>query len=67
MKVKIDLDLCQGHAVCLSEAPDVFELQDSADGYAQARVKIESISEELKETVRCAKRFCPNRAISIEE
>jgi ferredoxin len=26
MRVLVDLDLCQGHGVCCSEAPDVFEM-----------------------------------------
>ena len=28
MKIKIDLALCQGHSVCLSEAPEVFDVID---------------------------------------
>ena len=26
MKIKIDLALCQGHSVCLGEAPEVFDV-----------------------------------------
>ena len=30
MRVSVDLDLCQGHGVCESEAPSVFELAKNA-------------------------------------
>ena len=26
MKIEVDLDLCQGHAMCQLEAPEVFEV-----------------------------------------
>ena len=28
MKIAVDRDLCQGHAVCQSEAPEVFAVED---------------------------------------
>ena len=28
MRVKADLDLCQGHAVCQMEAPEIFRVRD---------------------------------------
>jgi len=31
VKVKVDLDLCQSHGLCVEVAPEVFELRD--DGF----------------------------------
>ena len=67
MKVKIDLDLCQGHAVCIDEAPAVFELMESDMGYPNSHLKVQDISDDQKEKIQCAVKYCPNRAISIEE
>ncbi len=33
MKIKIDIALCQGHSVCLGEAPEVFDVIEQDDGY----------------------------------
>ena len=41
MKVRVDLDLCQGHSVCLGECPEVFNVVESDDGYPQVRVLLE--------------------------
>ncbi len=27
MRVRVDIDLCQGHGVCVNEAPEVFQLE----------------------------------------
>ncbi|MEY4577953.1 MAG: hypothetical protein RL701_2656 [Pseudomonadota bacterium] len=31
MKIKVDLELCQSHGLCVEVAPEVFELRD--DGF----------------------------------
>ena len=35
MKVVVDLELCQGHGVCVGEAPAVFRVVDRAGSYEQ--------------------------------
>lgn len=66
MRIKVDLDLCQGHSVCAEECPEVFTVKDQPDGYHQVVVLIEEPPETLREKVMNAVRGCPNRVISIE-
>lgn len=66
MKVKVDLDLCQGHSVCMSECPEVFEVVEQDDGYPVVHVLLEAPSEELRDKVTTAARFCPNKVITVE-
>ena len=63
MKVAVDYDLCQGHAECTVEAPEVFELGDNE----QVRLLDASPPDLLVEKVRAAVRYCPTHALSIEE
>jgi len=61
MRIKADLDLCQGHAMCELEAPDVFSVPK--------RGKVEILSpsppDGLRADVLSAVRECPTQAISI--
>ena len=41
MRVVIDLDLCGGHGVCQSEAPEIFRVVDQPGGYAHVEVILE--------------------------
>jgi len=63
-RICIDRDLCQGHGVCVSEAPDVFALD-------RAEQKVVLLDERpapaLRGAVELAVEHCPTRAISIEE
>jgi ferredoxin len=62
-RIEVDLDLCQGHAMCALEAPDYFrvpkrgtvEILDTAPP-DEARIDIERAVES-----------CPTRALSITE
>ncbi len=63
MRVTVDLDLCQGHGVCESEAPSVFELAKNE----QVAIVDESPSEELRGQVEAAVRYCPTSALRIIE
>lgn len=67
MKIKVDLDLCQGHSVCIAEAPEVFDVIETTDGYPQVLVLDESPSEELYTKVRAAAKYCPNNVITLIE
>ena len=66
MRVTVDLDLCQGHSVCLEECPEVFAVAERDDGYPLVQVLIEQPDESLREKVEAAARYCPNRVITVE-
>lgn len=63
LRVRLDRDLCQGHGVCVGEAPEVFEL--AADGRVSLRT--EHPLAEHHAAVRAAARYCPTRTIQLEE
>jgi sterol 14-demethylase len=61
LSIKLDRDLCQGHAVCVGEAPELFCLGE--DG------KVSLVSEQMDAALRtkaeAASQFCPTRAIRV--
>jgi sterol 14-demethylase len=61
-RVRVDLDICQGHAVCASECPEVFEV-DPEERKVVLRNKNPGAS--LRAGVESAVRHCPTRALSI--
>ncbi len=63
MRVSVDLDLCQGHGVCESEAPSVFELAKNPT----VTILEERPGEDLRAEVEAAIRFCPTSALHITE
>jgi len=63
--IRVDLDLCQGHGVCVTEAPEVFEIEH-VDGADRVRLKCERASPELCAKIELAVHHCPTRALSIE-
>ena len=67
LKISVDLDLCQGHSVCIGECPEVFDVVDTEDGYPQVVILQESPSEELREKVETAARYCPNHVITLTD
>jgi ferredoxin len=67
MRVVVDLDLCQGHSVCMEECPEVFSVQERAGEYPQVVVLQEYPPENLRNAVMHAVRGCPNRVIRLED
>ncbi len=67
MRVKVDRELCQGHGVCMSEAPDVFLVIERTGQYDQVEILMPAPPDTLRAQVEAAVRLCPNRALSIEE
>ncbi|TAN21015.1 MAG: ferredoxin [Actinomycetota bacterium] len=61
--IKADLDLCQGYANCVMEAPKFFDISD--DGVVV--VLQEEFAEENRAKVEAAVRSCPVSALRIEE
>lgn len=66
MRVRVDLELCQGHALCHEEAPEVFDVIERAGTYDQVKLRQEQPPEALRTKVEAAVRHCPNRVIRIE-
>jgi ferredoxin len=62
-RIEVDLDLCQGHAMCELEAPDYFRVPK--------RGKVEIIDaeppEDARDEVERAVDMCPTHAIFIKE
>ena len=67
MRVKVDLELCQGHALCQEEAPEVFRVIERPGAYDQVSLVQERPPESLRRKVEAAARHCPNRVIRIVE
>jgi ferredoxin len=64
MRAVADLDLCQGHQMCQGEAPGVFGFDEDADQVVGLQ---EHPDESLRPQVASAVRYCPARALAIEE
>jgi ferredoxin len=62
VKVRVDPDLCQGHAVCFMTSPDLFHLRDD-DGHAY--VDSEDVPPEMEDAAQLGADSCPERAISV--
>ena len=62
-RIVVDRDLCQGHGVCESEAPEVFSV--SKDGVLT--VLDERPGDAQRTAVDAAVRYCPTHALSISE
>ena len=65
-RVIVDLDLCQGHSVCMEECPEVFDVQEKGGDYPEVIVLIEKPDESLREKVELAAKYCPNKVIRVE-
>jgi ferredoxin len=63
MKAIVDHSLCEGHARCMDNAPEVFEVRDDDRSYTL----IELIPEELRAKVERAVQTCPRAAIKLED
>ena len=61
MKIVVDFDRCQSNALCMSEAPELFEVRD--DGFLY--ILQEEPGEEQRPALEAAIRACPTQAISI--
>lgn len=59
--ISIDRQLCQGHSMCMGEAPELFQVD--ASGYSHILQTKPDMA--LLEKARQAARFCPNQAISV--
>ncbi|MBF6333903.1 ferredoxin [Nocardia transvalensis] len=60
MRIVVDLDLCQGHAVCQDEAPELFTVPMNG----QVQILRSDPGADL-DAARAAVRYCPTQALSI--
>ncbi|PWR22203.1 cytochrome P450 [Zavarzinia compransoris] len=60
--VAVDRGLCQGHAMCMGEAPDHFHVGE--DGVL--RIVKEAVTEAEMAAVQSAINYCPNAALRLE-
>ena len=63
MRVRVDLDKCQGHARCAALAPDVYVLDDL--GYNVT--PLTEVAPEHEEAARKGALACPELAITVED
>jgi ferredoxin len=61
LRVVVDTDLCEGHALCLAFAPDVFELGEDE----RAAVLDVALTDDVVERVKEAVARCPVQAIGL--
>ncbi|MFE3543814.1 ferredoxin [Nocardia sp. NPDC059177] len=61
MRIVVDLDLCQGHAVCQAEAPEVFTVPKRG----KVEILLDQPSGAHRAAVGDAVTYCPTRALSI--
>lgn len=59
MRVEVDHDICEGHAVCVGIDPDLFELNDDD----QSVVKADPIPPDRETTAQQAIDQCPVAAL----
>jgi sterol 14-demethylase len=64
VRVRVDLQLCQGHAVCVSEAPEVFRLNAQQTSVEVLQTEVPAA---LRAKVAAAVKHCPTHALAIED
>ena len=62
-RVELDLDLCQGHAVCVGEAPELFQVR----GLGKVELKVSTFAPELYPRAVAAAKYCPTKTIRVVE
>jgi ferredoxin len=61
MRIEVDLDLCQGHAMCELEAPDIF----SVPRKGKVSLLEPHPPESARAEVDAAVRYCPTQALRL--
>jgi sterol 14-demethylase len=60
-RLVVDADLCQGHGVCESEAPELFEVNRDR----KVDLLTERPSDDQRRAAELAVKYCPTHALSI--
>ena len=61
-KIRVDADLCQGHGVCESEAPEVFRVGPDR----QVELLDPAPADDQLPAVKAAVKYCPTHALSLD-
>jgi len=61
-RIIVDRELCQGHATCMAEAPELFKV----DAAGNLTVLQENPSLDFLAKARQAEKYCPSKAIKID-
>jgi ferredoxin len=61
MRIEVDLDLCQGHAMCQLEAPEVFAVPKKG----KVTVIDAKPPEIQRAAIEAAVRYCPAQALRL--
>ena len=60
-QITLDRELCQGHATCMTEAPELFHVDETGN----VTVLQETPQLDLLAKARLAEKYCPSKAIKI--
>jgi sterol 14-demethylase len=63
-RIRVDEDLCQGHGVCVEEAPEIFAMDRETN---KVRLQTGEADQGLRERAELAVQHCPSRALRIED
>ena len=63
MDIEVDLDLCQGHGLCVRYAPSVFAFDDDAGQSYPLRASV--TSDQDIDAAKLGAGGCPERAITL--
>jgi ferredoxin len=63
IKIEVDMDLCQGHAMCELEAPNYFKVPKRG----KVEILKHTAPEEGRPEIEQAVWACPTQALSIKE
>ena len=61
-QIHLDRELCQGHATCMAEAPELFHVDEEGN----VTVLQDNLSINALEKARLAEKYCPTKAILIK-
>jgi ferredoxin len=61
VRVRVDTDICTGHARCNAVAPDIYHLDDA--GYCL--IPVADVAQHLQTLAQDGADVCPERAIEI--
>ena len=67
VRVSIDAQLCQGHSVCVSEAPNIFRVNESGEAELLAGPTFTASDADSFAAIERAYEHCPNRAIALQQ
>jgi ferredoxin len=65
MRIEVDWDLCQGHAMCELEAPEVFSVPTKGPGAGQVQVRQPEPDAAQRAGVAAAVKYCPTQALRL--